>query len=428
MLKKIVLYILMSGLILHANKHVYDDLTEGLNPDLSLIMDVSYVNRNLSDEEIKHLEIPGIAHGFLSAGTHDEHAHSINNSKNGFNLNYAELLISQEIGDILDVEAIFHFSSNKVEIDELYFSSYALGYGSKIKAGKFRSNFGYLNQYHHHSYKFSDMPLVYEAFLGAHGINEVGLQLQLEAPTEFELMFGLEVLQGENEQMFGNEAMSLPNPSGSSTELEVSGADAPSLFVAYVKSELEIKETHILLGLSYANGSTRQNHIDDEEPSAFSGDSSIYGADLLIKHHFSNHSVLTFQSEWLSRDMSGDSYSYNGASALVKALQDKKQSGYYTQLVYDFNENYNCGVRYDSIYENEVKNNSLNERLPEDMNKYSAMITYKPLEAAYFRLQYSHNNALYNESGLRQSVDTVTLQANITIGSHKSHSSHDEHH
>jgi len=62
------------------------------------------------------------------------------------------------------------------------------------------------------------------------------------------------------------------------------------------------------------------------------------------------------------------------------------------------------------------------------MNKYSAMITYKPLEAAYFRLQYSHNNALYNESGLRQSVDTVTLQANITIGSHKSHSSHDEHH
>jgi hypothetical protein len=53
------------------------------------------------------------------------------------------------------------------------------------------------------------MPLVYESFLGMHGINEKGVQFQWTAPTSTYLMLGLEVLQGENEQMFGNEAIEL---------------------------------------------------------------------------------------------------------------------------------------------------------------------------------------------------------------------------
>ena len=54
------------------------------------------------------------------------------------------------------------------------------------------SNFGYLNEQHHHSYDFADMPLVYESFLGMHGINETGLQLQWVAPTDTYLMLGAE--------------------------------------------------------------------------------------------------------------------------------------------------------------------------------------------------------------------------------------------
>jgi hypothetical protein len=388
-------------------------------PNISLIMDTSFVKRNISDEESKHLEVPEIAHGILSSDPHDEHAHSINNAQNGFNLNYVELLISKEIDKLLEVESIFHFSQDKVEIDELYFSSHSLGYNSKIKAGKFRSNFGYINQFHHHSYSFSDMPLVYEAFLGSHGINETGVQLQWSAPTPMNLMLGVEILQGENEQMFGNKAISLPTTRDGETTQDIDSATTPSLYVAYLKTSFEVGEVDILAGLSYASGSSSINHIEEEEePYAFSGDSKLYGADLLIKYHFKDHSILTWQSEWLSRKMSGNSYSYNDADSLTTTATDKKESGFYTQFIYELNECWSGGARYENIYQSEVKN---------DLDKYSAVITYSPIQSAFFRLNYSRNNALYDEEQNQQRIDTITLQANITIGYHKPHKMHDEH-
>jgi len=222
--------------------------------------------------------------------------------------------------------------------------------------------------------------------------------------------------------------MNLPTTQNSTDTLKVSAADAPSLFVAYIKSELELGETEFLFGLSYADGATRQNHIDDEEPTALSARSRLYGADLLVTHHFSQGAILTLQSEWISREMSGDTYSYDAGAKLTDTPTDKKQSGFCTQVVYDFNKHYSSGLRYDSIYKNRLSYNSVDENLAENMNKYSAMITYKPLESLFFRVQYSHNDALYNESMTQESIETLTLQANITIGKHSAHLSHHEHH
>jgi hypothetical protein len=55
------------------------------------------------------------------------------------------------------------------------------------------------------------------------------------------------------------------------------------------------------------------------------------------------------------------------------------------------------------------------------MDKYSAMIEYNTSEFARFRLQYNRNNALY-EDNEQQHIDTVILQANISIGAHAAHS------
>ena len=200
---------------------------------------------------------------------------------------------------------------------------------------------------------------------------------------------------------------------------DIATTTAPSLYLTYIKTSFKLDQTDILAGLSYADGSSSINHIDEEEPAALNGDSKLYGADLLLKYHFDNHSVLTSQSEWLSREMSGNSYSYDENSGLlVTTATDKTQSGYYTQLVYEFNEKWSSGARYENIYESDVNS---------DLDKYSAMLTYSPVESAFFRLQYSRNNALYDEVDGQQEIDTVTLQANITIGHHKAHKMHDEH-
>jgi len=40
-------------------------------PDISLVMDASLVNRNIDDDKVAHLELPGIAHGLIGSHEHD---------------------------------------------------------------------------------------------------------------------------------------------------------------------------------------------------------------------------------------------------------------------------------------------------------------------------------------------------------------------
>lgn len=387
-------------------------------PDISVVMDTSFVSRNIESDEAPHLEMPGVAHGLLGSHSHDGTSHAPYNANKGFNLNYAELVLSSSVDPFFTMDGIFHYSEGGVEIEELFFTSTALGFGAKVKGGKFNSNFGYLNDQHHHSWSFADMPLVYEAFLGMHGINESGLQLQWVAPTSTYLMIGVEVLQGENEQMFGNATI------GDVEDPIAKGEDAPSLYIAYVKTSFDIGDTTLLGGLSYAKGSSRLDHTDDEEgPHAFSGDSTLLGADLTIKHYFDSYSFLALQSEYLSRNMQGIQYNLD-ANGSVTSSPDltKDQSGLYTQLIYAHDKNWQMGVRYESIYQNDIQANGVDQNKPTDFNKYSAMVEYHTSEFARFRLQYNRNNALFNEEGDRESIDTIILQANISIGAHGAHS------
>jgi len=387
-------------------------------PDISLIADMSYVSRNKKNDVVEHLEVPGVAHGLLGSHTHDGNTHTPYNAKQGFNLNYAELSLSKSVDPSLNLNGIFHFSEDSVEIEELYFTTTGLGYGSRVKGGKFNSNFGYLNEQHHHYWSFADMPLVYESFLGMHGINENGIQFQWTAPTSTYLMIGAEVLQGNNEQMFGNSYI------GSAESPTAASENAPSLYVGYVKTSFDIDDTTIFAGLSYAQGSSRVDHSsDDENPHAFVGDSSLYGIDLTIKHYFDSYSFLTWQSEILSRDMDGKQYNFD-ASGSVASSPDliKQQSGLYSQLVYAPNKSWQMGVRYDSIFKNDVISNGVNQNKPSHLNKYSAMLEYHTSEFARLRLQYNKNNALYNEAGDKRSIETIILQANISIGAHGAHS------
>ena len=100
---------------------------------------------------------------------------------------------------------------------------------------------------------------------------------------------------------------------------------------------------------------------------------------------------------------------------------NKKQSGLYSQLIYTHDKNWRMGVRYDTIYQNDIIEDGVDKTMPDDFNKYSAMIEYHTSEFARFRLQYNRNEAMY-EDNERQNLDTIMLQANIAIGAHAAHS------
>ena len=125
------------------------------------------------------------------------------------------------------------------------------------------------------------------------------------------------------------------------------------------------------------------------------------------------------KSEYLQRELDGTQYAYKERSGdLMKPTMLKEQGGLYSQLIYTHDKNWRMGVRYDTILKNDVTDVEQSDGL----DKYTAMVEYHTSEFARFRLQYSHDNAMFNEDDEREKIDTIILQANISIGAHAAHS------
>ena len=176
--------------------------------------------------------------------------------------------------------------------------------------------------------------------------------------------------------------------------------------VGYLKNSFDIEDTTLLLGLSAASGANKN------EAQAFDGTSTVYDIDLLVKSYFNSYSFLSWQSEVLYRDMAGNDTTSGDRKTY-------KQAGAYTQLVYAYNQNWHAGVRYDSIFKNDI------DGVADNTNR--AQITfmgqYNPSEFSHLRVQYSHDNAFTDiNTGRRQDIDTFLVEATFAIGAHGAHS------
>ncbi|HSR73213.1 MAG TPA: hypothetical protein VLL31_00080 [Sulfurovum sp.] len=379
-------------------------------PNISLILDASYTKESL-DIDTEHVEIPSFVHG----GGHDEHAHTPLVGNDGFNLNYAELVMSSSVDNYFDLIGVFHMTEDDIEIEEGYVVTTSLPYHLRAKIGKFRSDFGYLSNKHEHAYSFQKLPLIYNALLGDHAINEEGLQLQYVLPTDIYTMAGVELLRGENEQSFGVEGFTPPDLS------TVEEPSQPSLVVGYLKTSFDIGGSTILGGVSIAKGDSRTNYLDEEEEAyAFAGDTTIYGMDLVYKNYFSATQSITWQSEYLYREMDGTQYSPEESVWGVSAL-NKKQAGYYTQLVYQHDRYIKTGVRYSAISKNDITLDAQDEDVPDDISVLSAMAEYNFSEFSRVRLQYNHDASLYTEDEIKNNKDEFIVQFTYAIGAHGAH-------
>jgi hypothetical protein len=388
-------------------------------PDIALIVDFSAVGRNLKNEKYTALQVPGFieSHGGDEHGEHSEHSGP--NSKNGFNFNYAELSLYSVVDPYFDLFAVFHLHQDAFEIEEAYMTTRSLPLGLKIKAGKFRSSFGRLNEQHAHYWDFANTALVYKAFFGLENLNEIGMQLTWLAPTSFYLKFGAEILTGDNEASFGSEGFE-----DASATHKIEDSNAPDLFVGNIRSSLDADELVALFGVSLAHGKTRMNAGVDEDPAEHAegsgtyGNTSIFGGDLTLKYLIASYSYLSFQSEYLYRNMSGDLYDNNGGMM----SQEKKQSGLYSQLVYRMSLRWRAGLRYDLLQKNLITIGGEQLDLPENLSRYTAMLEYNPTEFSRLRLQYSHDSSGYLDGGASPQVNNeVIFQLNITIGAHGAH-------
>jgi len=338
-------------------------------PDIALILDGSMVSRDVDNSTYESYYIPG----FSSYDPANPSEIPFNKNR-GFNLNYAELALHSTVGPWFDADAIFHLRPDSFEIEEAYLTTRKLPYGLNAKVGKFRSNFGRINSIHQHAWNFTSQPLVFEGLLGTEGINDAGVQLQWVLPTEDTyIMAGFEALQGNNDISFGD-------------------TETNNLYIGYLKSSFDLSnDTTVLAGASILHGKNSEG-----------GDTDIYGTDFTIKTELDGYSSLMWQSELLYRDKD-------------TTEQTVKQAGFYTQLIYRYDQNWATGVRYDDLYKNI-------DTAPDDLDKYTAMLEYKPFEFTKFRLQYTYDRSkVFGINDERENSSTILFGVTIEAGAHGAH-------
>ncbi|MDF5447064.1 hypothetical protein P3680_26160, partial [Vibrio parahaemolyticus] len=117
----------------------------------------------------------------------------------GFGLGHTELNFSSNIDDkfygALTAVLERHGDETELELEEAFIETLALPYGVNVRAGRFLSDFGYLNNQHMHTDSFVERPIAYRTFLGSHYYDD-GVRANIVLPTDLYVKLGVEALSG----------------------------------------------------------------------------------------------------------------------------------------------------------------------------------------------------------------------------------------
>jgi hypothetical protein len=386
-------------------------------PDIAFILDVSGVARDMADQEYTSLTIPGFSFPFLN-----QPSSSGLNAQRGMNFNYGELSLYSVVDPYFDLFGVIGLAPEGAGLEEAYFTTRKLPYGFKLKVGKFLASFGRVNEQHEHYWDFANRPLIATALFGEEGLNEIGAQMTWVAPTPFFLVFGAEVLNGLNEQSFGT--LGFNDPTGG---IAVHAVQGPNVYIGFVRSSFDLDDASILFGISNAMGTSRNDQgYSSGLGNAIDANTDIVGGELTIKYSLDAIRFVSLQSEYMYRIMNGTEYTDDGASTMVVPARtlDKHHSGFYAQATAMIDQLWEIGVRVDLLMQNEVSFGGVDQQMPSNLPRYSAMIEYSPTEFSRLRLQIDRDESRYGEvSGkfFRQPYTQILLQANLTIGAHGAH-------
>ena len=326
-----------------------------------------------------------------------------------FSLGESELAISANIDHLFrgQFTASVAPEGGQVNIEEGYIQTLALGHGATLKAGRFLSGVGYLNEQHSHVWDFADAPLAYKAFFGGQ-LNNDGLQMKWLAPTEETLVeFGAEAARGG---VFP------------STDNHKNGSTLNTLF-AHVGGDVGASNTW-RAGLSYVDTSP-QNRADNTDPTlatfAFSGKSRTAMADFVWKWAPEGNATRTsfkLQGEWMQRREDGDLGLLANNVATSSGSFDSRQSGWYLQGVYQFMPAWRVGVRYDRLAYGSVDAAVPLPSIlaPWNPKRTSLMADWSPSEFSRFRLQFARDDSRPGEPD-----NQVWLQYIVSLGAHGAH-------
>lgn len=363
------------------------------NPAISLILSGLYQrsSRDPADYRIARVALPPEA--------------EIGPGGRGFGLAESELGLAAAIDPFWrGVAAIALHPDDRVSVEEAYVQTTALGAGLTLKAGRFFSGIGYLNEQHAHAWDFVDNPLAYQALLGTQ-YGDDGLQLRWLAPTDQYLELGLEL--GRGRSFPGSD--SARNGAGMAAITAHAGGDVgDSHSWRAGLSLLGARASAQGLLLAAADGA--------ELGGSFSGRSRVWVLDGVWKWAPDGNATRTsfkLQGEWLHSTRSGR-LALDGAG---EAAYRARPSGWYLQGVYQFMPGWRVGLRAERL---DPGTPAYGAGLLADggyrPRKTSLMLDFNASEFSRIRLQLARDQAREGKAD-RQ----LSLQYQMSLGAHGAH-------
>ena len=366
----------------------------GFNPDISLILAGGYAGLSNDPDNYR---LPGFMLGSETTP-----------GPRGLALGESELVITANVDDLFTGRFTAAITpENTVAVEEAYVETLGLVQGATLRAGRFLSGVGYLNNQHPHAWDFADTALPYRALL-ANRYGDDGVQLRWVAPTDLFVELGGEWFRGEN------------FPAGGAGN---NGQGAASLFV---HAGGDVGAEHAWrAGLSALRSKPvgRLSGAIDTTPDAFSGESRVVVADLVWKWAANGNPKdrhFKFQAEAMRRTEDGvftaDVNGINGAP--VADVFSSIQCGWYVQAVWQFMPRWRVGARYDTVRTRELSagaNAVLFDALGHTPRRSSVMFDYARSEFSRLRLQLTHDRSQPDAGS------EVLVQYIMSLGAHGAH-------
>jgi hypothetical protein len=388
------------------------------NPQVSVILNGNYYRDGVagSGERIaaEAAQPSHISHD----ESDDEHGHGANSS-NGFNLRELELAFAATVDPYFDAAAFLAFlPGGEIEIEEAWFATRNLPAGLRLKAGRFLSDIGYVNNKHPHQWDFVDQNLVYQNLLGPHGLQDTGVQLTWLPDFPIYTLFGIELAQGEQERLgalVGDEA-----------ERQAFGLDerenGPRLQSMFAKISPDLGYDHALqIGASYVR-STQHQEIHQELPfdTSLEGDADLWGIDVVYKYDNpaqNGYRDLNIQAEYMRSTK--DLFVRGGEPASIGNARELTTDGLYVQGMYGVAPRWQVGLRYDKLGgTNEITGDAFEPFDASD--RLTGVVTWTPTEFSRLRLQYARSD-IATVDGAPQAFDGIFLQWLMSLGAHGAH-------
>lgn len=406
------------------------------NPQISVILDGNYYHdgRDGAGAALVGQALQpsgGQAHDHDGHDDHSDHAHSHGDTGNGFNFREAELAFSATVDPYFDAAAYIAITdAGDVHLEEAWLQTRGLPQGLRLKAGKFLSDFGYINKQHPHQWDFVDQNLAYLNLLGDHGLQDKGIQLTWLPRLPVYTLLGIEALGGDQE-VFGATL-----DEAEQRELALGDTqDGPRLWTVFAKVAPDLGVDHALqFGLSYARNRQHQeaqihthSHEHDGEveievhENGLAGDADLWGIDLVYKYDGTGadgQGDFKFQTEYLRsiKDLRIRSSVHEEA---IGSRRTFTTDGLYAQAVYGFAPKWKAGLRYDRLgMTNETSGGKEADFGSSD--RWSLNLSWNLSEFSQLRAQYARNDILVAENE-RERFDAFYLQFLMSLGSHGAH-------